>query len=74
MLNVIAGWADAASSDRHIAWARGVYNTGAAQPNGAAYVNVLGDEGDARVASAYGEENQAGAVEVRVRSRERLPL
>jgi FAD/FMN-containing dehydrogenase len=59
VLNVIAGWPDAASSDVHIAWARDVYNTGAAYGNGAAYLNFLGDEGDGRVASAYGEENFA---------------
>jgi FAD/FMN-containing dehydrogenase len=59
VLNVIAGWPDAAGSDAHIGWARGVYSAGAAYANGAAYVNFLGDEGDARVASAYGEDNFA---------------
>ena len=65
-LNIIAGWPDAASSDAHIGWARGVYDAaGPLHGNGAAYVNFLGDEGDARVASAYGEANFARLKELK---------
>jgi len=57
VLNVIAGWQDAANSDSHIGWARRVFDAAARYGNGAAYVNFLGDEGNARIASAYGNQN-----------------
>ena len=57
--NVIAGWPDAASDERHVGWARGVHDAVARFSNGAAYVNFLGDEGGARVESAYGRDNFA---------------
>jgi FAD/FMN-containing dehydrogenase len=66
-LNVIAGWSDAASGDAHVAWARAVHSAGAVYGNGAAYVNFLGDEGAARIASAYGDENFARLRRIKAR-------
>jgi FAD/FMN-containing dehydrogenase len=65
VLNVVASWPDATSDAVHIAWARDVYAAGDAHANGAAYVNFLGDEGEARIASAYGEENFARLRQVK---------
>jgi FAD/FMN-containing dehydrogenase len=64
-LNIIAGWPDAGGRDAHTGWARGVYDAASRFSNGAAYVNFLGDEGDARVASAYGEANFARLKELK---------
>ena len=59
VVNVIAGWPDKASSDRHIGWSRRVFAAATAHGNGAAYVNFLGDEGPVRIATAYGAANFA---------------
>jgi FAD/FMN-containing dehydrogenase len=59
VLNVISTWTDPAESDSHIAWARGLHDAMARHSTGAAYINFLGDEGDARVHSAYGAANFA---------------
>jgi FAD/FMN-containing dehydrogenase len=55
LVNVPTAWLDAGTSDVHVAWARALYDAIAGQSNGAAYVNFLGEEGDARVRSAYGD-------------------
>jgi hypothetical protein len=63
-LNIIAGW-PGGPGDAHLAWARGVYDAANPFTNGASYVNFLGDEGDARIASAYGETNFARLQELK---------
>jgi FAD/FMN-containing dehydrogenase len=65
VMNVIATWTDPAESDSHIAWARALYAAMAPHSNGAAYINFLGEEGDARVLSAYGAENFARLAEAK---------
>jgi len=47
-------WSDPAESDRHIAWARGLWEAMRPFSTGGVYVNDLGDEGDDRVRAAYG--------------------
>ncbi len=59
VLNVTAGWTDLSAGAAHVAWARSVVDPMERHSNGAAYVNFLGDEGSARIASAYGEANYA---------------
>jgi hypothetical protein len=65
VLNVVGMWMDATETDKHIAWVREFSH--AVQPfsTGAPYVNFLGDEGEARVRAAYGEEKFARLVKVK---------
>jgi FAD/FMN-containing dehydrogenase len=63
-LNIIAGWPEG-GGESHIGWARGVYDAAASFSNGAGYVNFLGDEGEARIASAYGQANFARLKELK---------
>jgi FAD/FMN-containing dehydrogenase len=65
LLNIIAGWPDPVASETHVGWARAIYDAAAVHSNGASYVNFLGEEGDARVASAYGAENFARLQEIK---------
>jgi FAD/FMN-containing dehydrogenase len=43
--------------DRHITWARDLYDALQTHASGRVYVNFLGDEGQDRVRAAYGERN-----------------
>ena len=65
VLNVVGMWMDATETDQHIAWVRELSR--AVQPfsTGAPYVNFLGDEGEARIRAAYGEEKFARLVKVK---------
>ena len=54
VLNAVTGWGDPAAADAHVEWARAVVAAAADASTGRAYVNFLGDGGDAR--AAYGEE------------------
>ncbi len=47
-------WEDPAEDDRHIAWARGFWETMRPFATGGVYANNLGEEGEARVRAAYG--------------------
>ncbi len=53
-LAIISRWADAATADTHIDWAR--KSSAAARPfaSGGVYVNYLGEEGADRIRAAYG--------------------
>lgn len=54
VLNLIGGWMDASESDSHIAWVRDAARAIQPHATGATFLNFLGDEGEARVRSAYG--------------------
>jgi hypothetical protein len=54
VLNAVTGWVDPAGAGAHVEWARAVVATAADASTGRAYVNFLGDGGDAR--AAYGED------------------
>ncbi len=65
ILNIIGGWLDPSETDANVA---GVRETAQAmQPfaTGAAYLNFLGDEGEARLQAAYGPETHARLVELK---------
>jgi FAD/FMN-containing dehydrogenase len=64
-LAVIARWVDPAEADRHIAWARGLFDAMAPYSQGV-YVNYLG-AGDApdRVQAAYGADTLARLAELK---------
>jgi FAD/FMN-containing dehydrogenase len=47
-------WSDPSESERHIAWARGLWEAMRPFSTGGVYVNDLGDEGEERVRAAYG--------------------
>jgi hypothetical protein len=47
-------WTDAASSEQQMNWVRNLWQTMKAFSTGGEYVNNLGDEGDDRIAAAYG--------------------
>lgn len=55
LLNIAARWSEAAESDLHIGWAKGIHEAMRRFSTGGVYVNFLGDEGPQRVAAAYGE-------------------
>jgi FAD/FMN-containing dehydrogenase len=53
-LLVLRMWQDPADSEENIDWARRCYRTAEPFLQGGAYVNYLGDEGEARIRAAYG--------------------
>jgi len=53
-LLVLRMWQDPADSEKNINWARSCYRTAEPFLKAGAYVNYLGDEGEARVRAAYG--------------------
>ena len=58
--NVNAVWTeDDPEPERHIAWARDFFDALQPHASGRVYVNFLGDEGEDRVRTAYGERNYA---------------
>ncbi len=57
VLNGVAGWMDPAETSGQIAWARELAEAVRPHASGPQYLNFLGEEGDARVRAAYGEES-----------------
>src|SRR5678816_4362977 len=55
-LNINAVWTDAQETERNIIWARDFWHGMHPLLTGGAYVNFLGDEGEARVQAAYGPD------------------
>lgn len=51
---IMPAWTEPSESDRHIAWADGLWQAIQPDSTGAVYVNYLGEEGEARVRAAYG--------------------
>jgi FAD/FMN-containing dehydrogenase len=62
ILNVIGMWANPEENDHHVAWTRQFARAVEPHSTGAAYVNFLGDEGEARVKAAYGDGKYARLV------------
>ncbi len=58
-------WPDPADDEQAISWARGVCEDMKPHAIGSTYPNFIGDEGTARVVSAYGEENYRRLAEVK---------
>ncbi|HEX2129502.1 MAG TPA: FAD-binding oxidoreductase [Solirubrobacterales bacterium] len=58
-------WEDAADDERMVALGRAYRDDLAPFATGAAYLNFLGDEGDARVRAGFGERNYARLAEVK---------
>ena len=54
-LNIIAMWQDSQEKEQHVSWVRKFFETMQPYSSGGVYVNFLGDEGEARVRSAYGK-------------------
>jgi hypothetical protein len=63
VLNAVTGWRDDTSGPSHTGWARSVIAAASDASTGRAYVNFLGDAGDAR--SAYGEQTYARLVSLK---------
>jgi FAD/FMN-containing dehydrogenase len=59
LMNLVGMWPDPADDERHTAWTRAF--AGAMEPHGTgrAYVNFMGEEGEARVRAAYEPETFA---------------
>jgi hypothetical protein len=53
-LNIITSWTDPREDEKCVAWTREFAEAMAPFGDGSVYVNYLGNEGDARVRSAYG--------------------
>lgn len=56
ILNVIGMWMDAAETEKQIAWVRGFSQAVRSYSTGFSYLNFMGEEGQDRIKSAYGEE------------------
>jgi len=54
-LIILSGWTDPVDNERNIAWTRELFAIWEPHLARAAYVNDLGDEGDDRGRSAYGD-------------------
>jgi hypothetical protein len=54
-LIALSAWTDQADTDRNIRWTRDIFAAWEPHLGHAVYVNDLGDEGEERVHSAYGE-------------------
>ena len=52
---ILAGWTDPADTQRNVNWTRELFAVWEPYLARAAYVNDLGDEGDDRARSAYGD-------------------
>jgi FAD/FMN-containing dehydrogenase len=55
-------WTDPAATDENIVWTRAIHAAVEPHAMGRVYVNFIGDEGDDRVASAYGPDKYAKLV------------
>jgi FAD/FMN-containing dehydrogenase len=55
LILILAMWADPSEDERQIRWAREAWEKMRAFSLGGGYVNFLGDEGEERVKSSYGE-------------------
>jgi FAD/FMN-containing dehydrogenase len=65
ILNILGGWMDPTESDAHIAWVREAWRAVQPYSTGAAYLNFLGDEGQARVQAAYGAQKYERLVDIK---------
>ncbi len=56
VMSIVAAWKEGETSqaDRHIAWARALWEAMAPCANSRVYVNFLGNEGEGRVRASYG--------------------
>jgi FAD/FMN-containing dehydrogenase len=59
LILIIAMWTDSSEDERQIRWAREVWERIRAFSLGGGYVNFLGDEGEERVKTSYGEATYA---------------
>jgi FAD/FMN-containing dehydrogenase len=67
IVNAISLWQDPAVEERQIGWARATSTALQPYATGAAYLNFLGDEGDARIRAAYGEQKYARLAQLKQR-------
>lgn len=61
-LIALSGWTDRGDTERNIRWTRELFAAWEPHLGRAAYVNDLGDEGEERVRSAYGENYERLAM------------
>ncbi len=67
VLNIAAGWDDAADDEANVAWARAAWQDLRRFSTGGTYINFqTADEGDARIRAAYGQ-NYDRLVDVKTR-------
>jgi FAD/FMN-containing dehydrogenase len=52
--HILSGWADSAADERNIAWTRTFHQALRPHAKGAVYVNLLSEDEDARIPTAYG--------------------
>jgi FAD/FMN-containing dehydrogenase len=65
-VNINAVWTeDDPDAERHVAWARGLFDAIQPHAGGRVYVNFLGEEGGNRVRQAYGARNYERLVELK---------
>jgi FAD/FMN-containing dehydrogenase len=65
ILNILGLWMDPAETDKHIAWVRGFSQAVKSYSTGYSYLNFMGNEGEDRIKSAYGEEKFAKLVRLK---------
>lgn len=68
VLNIQARWREPEDDERQIAWARDTFESMVPFTTGGVYVNFIsGDEGEARIRAAYGEDAHARLVALKRR-------
>jgi FAD/FMN-containing dehydrogenase len=65
--NIVGMWSDPSEQEMHTSWVRAFASALEPHTTGGAYVNFLGDEGDARVRAAYGPKTYARLVDVKTK-------
>ncbi len=68
VINIQSRWQEAEDDERHIEWARALFDAITPFSTGGYYVNFIsGDEGDERMRAAYGDEIYKRLIDVKVR-------
>ena len=58
-LHILSMWEDPADAERQVTWTRELHAAMRPHATGGAYLNFIGNEGNARVRAAFGDEKYA---------------
>ena len=66
-LHILSMWEDPADAERQVTWTRELHAAMRPYATGGAYLNFIGNEGNARVRAAFGDEKYARLVALKRR-------
>jgi FAD/FMN-containing dehydrogenase len=66
-LHILSMWDDPTDADRQVTWTRELHSAMRPYATGGAYLNFIGNEGNARVRAAFGDEKYARLVALKRR-------